>query len=60
VKLSRPAALPKRGTGDSEEKIVIITSRGLSLVTGSNLSTLLVKLPTNKFADIRKWRCRLI
>ena len=55
-------ALPKRRTGDSEERIVIITSRGGSLssqtlVTGSNLSTLVVKLPTNKFTDLRKWRC---
>jgi hypothetical protein len=54
VKLPMLTALPKRRTGDSEERIVIITPRGGSLppqtlVTGSNLSTLLVKLPTNKF-----------
>jgi hypothetical protein len=62
VKLPMLTALPKRRTGDSEERIVIITSRGGSLssqtlVTGSNLSTLVVKLPTNKFTDLRKWRC---
>jgi hypothetical protein len=62
VKLLMLTALPKRRTGDSEERIVIITSRGGSLssqtlVTGSNLSTLVVKLPTNKFTDLRKWRC---
>jgi hypothetical protein len=62
VKLPMLTALLKRRTGDSEERIVIITSRVGSLspqtlVTGSNLSTLLVKLPTNKFTDLRKWRC---
>jgi hypothetical protein len=57
VKLPMLTALPKRRTGDSEERIVIITSRGGSLSSQTLVTGSIVKLPTNKFTDLRKWRC---
>jgi hypothetical protein len=57
VKLPMLTSLPKRRTGDSEERIVIITSRGGSLSSQTLVTGSIVKLPTNKFTDLRKWRC---
>ena len=57
MKLPMLTSLPKRRTGDSEERIVIITSRGGSLSSQTLVTGSIVKLPTNKFTDLRKWRC---